>query len=155
MNVVLETTSFIEIRPDYSPIFCAVIKTDTGLTGSRYWVGFSSATMINGDDQTGAYISFRYSAVGGDTGWRAIVDTGSAQTVSANIGTVTVSTQYKLEIQVDWANQKCYFRVNGGAWTTVSAIPPTGTTLGWICGISAGLIGARTINISRIDGNHN
>ena len=152
----LASTIYTELRPDYSPMMTFVIRTDSVLTTCRYWIGFVSSAMSNADDQSGAYVAFRFSSVAGDTGWRAIVDTGSANTISANIGTVTASTQYKLDIQIDFANSKCYFRVNGGAWTVVSAVPPSGTTLGINCGVSStAVVTARNIAISRLDGNHN
>lgn len=151
----LESTSFQEIRPDYSPIFAAVIKTDSTITNVRYWIGFISATLTNADDQAGAYAAFRFSTVAGDTGWRAIVDNGTTQTVSSNIGTVAASTQYKFEIQIDYANTKTYFRVNGGAWTTISVIPPSGTNLGVCVELVVTSNSARVLNFSRFDGNHN
>lgn len=151
----LETTSFAEIRPDWSPVFSAVIKTDAVITNVRYWVGFVSATITNADDQGGAYCAFRFSTVAGDTGWTPIVDTGSVNTPGTTMGTVVANTQYKLEIQIDFANTKTYFRVNGGTWTTISAIPPTGTSLGLAVELVTTTNTAKTINFSRLDINHN
>lgn len=152
----LQSTIFTEIRPDYSPIMSFVIKTGTSLTTARYWTGLLSATPTNADDQTGAYAAFRCSSVAGDTVWRCIVDTGGANTNTASSVTVATSTQYKFEIQMDFANGKTYFRINGGAWVVVPAIPPSGTTMGFACGVfSTAALTARTINISRLDGNHN
>lgn len=150
----IHSTVFTELRPDYSPIISFVIKTDTSLTNSRIWAGFFTTNLTNADNQGGQSIAFRYSSAAGDTGWRAIVDNG-AQTISANIGTVAVSTQYKLEIQVDFANSKCHFRVNGGAWTTVSVMLASGTTLGFSCGVLSTILTTRNLNISRLDGHNN
>jgi len=151
----LESTSFTEMRPDYSPELGVVMKTDTSIASCRYWIGFVSATMTNADNQAGSYAAFRYSTVAGDTGWRAIVSNGTTQTVSTNIGTVAVSTVYKFEIRIDFANSATYFRVNGGTWVTVNAIPLSGSSLGFTCGTVNTTSGARVLDFSRLDGSHN
>lgn len=151
----IESTSMAEVRSDWSPIYCVVIKTDATITNVRFWVGFLSATLTNADDQTGAYAAFRFSTVAGDAGWTPIVDTGSVNTAGTTIGTVTANTQYKMEIQIDFANTKTYFRVNSGAWTTISAVPPSGTELGICAELVTTTATAKVLNFSRLDLNHN
>ncbi len=150
----LESTAFTELPIDSNAIFSAVIKTDTDISNQRLWIGLQSATLLDADNQSGSGVSFRYSTVAGDTGWRAIVDDATTQTVSSNIGTVAVSTYYYLELRVDFANTKSYFQVNNGGWTTVSAVPVTGTKMGWVCEMTNPATGARAFHFSRLDCNH-
>jgi hypothetical protein len=149
----LESSSFLEFPVNSKPIFMSYIKTGSDVTNIRIWNGMFSQTLSNSDDQGGVSIAFRYSTVAGDTGWRAIVDTGS-QTISANIGTVAGDTWYKMEVRVDYDNGKCYFQVNDGAWTTVSVMLASGSKLGFCTEITNTSASARQLIISRVDCNH-
>ncbi len=150
----IESTAFTELPVNASPIFTSVIKTDSAITNQRLWAGLFSATLSDSDDQSGSYIAFRHSTVAGDTGWRAIVDNGTTQTVSSNIGTISTSTYYYLEIRADYQNSKCYFQVNNGGWTTVSSMPSSGTKMGFCVELTNPDIGASSFNFSRLDCNH-
>lgn len=148
----LETTSFAECRSNYSPMYSCVFKTGSVITNTRLWVGFISATLTNADDQAGSYAALRYSTVAGDTGFVPIVDNGTTNTVGSTIGTVAANTQYKVEIFIDFAKTKTYFRVNAGSWVVVSAVPLSGDELGLCCELVAtSASAARVINFSRFD----
>lgn len=149
----IESVSFNEFPINSNPIYSAIIKTSGDLTAQSIWCALIQTTLNNLDNQPNQNIGFRYSTVAGDTGWRGIVDNGT-QTVSANIGTLATNTLYKLEFKVDFAASKTYFRVNSGAWTTVSAVPLNGTILGMCTEIIATTASARSFDFSRLDISH-
>ncbi|GEM_PF-5447056 len=151
----IETTVYNQFPIDANPVFSAYIKTDSDITNQRFWAGLFTSTLLNSDDQTGAYLSFRYSTVAGDTTFKIIVDSGSAQTVLDTTVTVSANTYYLLEIFVDFTNSKIYFRVNGGSLIIVTTnIPASGTDLGFSVELTNPSAGARAFNFARIKGNN-
>lgn len=151
------STVYTEIRSDQSPACDWVMKTGADITSLRFWLGFTSAVPTNADDLTGSYAAFRYSTSAGDTGWVPIVDNGTTNTTGTAIGTVVANTQYKLDVVVDFANTKTYFRVtvDGGtpsAWQTLANVPLSGSGLG-LSGVVVG--SSKIINIARMDCNTN
>lgn len=153
----LESTAFTELPINSNADFQAVIKTNTDITAQRIWVGLISGTLLDNDNQSGVNVAFRYSTVAGDTGWKAIVDDGTTQVVSANIGTITTNTYYYLSVRCDYANNNYYFSVNGSVETVVQANTTitTGTKLGWCVEMTNPSTGSRDFNFSRLDCEHN
>lgn len=123
------------VRRAYDPIIEVVLRTTADISSLRVWVGiFGASGAINVDTQASGsgLIGFRYSTAAGDTGWRPVCNDNSGnQTTGTAIGTVAVSTRYRLRARVDSANGVVYFSVNNSTETTISTnLPPVGTDLG-------------------------
>jgi hypothetical protein len=120
---IIQNTSFASVRPAYSPIMESLVKTDSDITFTRYWIGMFSALPTNVDTLAAGTkgIGFRFSADAGDTGWVPVINDGTNQTTGTAIGTVQASTPYKLKIRVDANLTTAYFSVNDGAEQVLSA----------------------------------
>lgn len=145
-----ESSALNKMPINSDPTFTCLVKTSADITSQRLWVGLFSDSPFNTDNQDGESVAFRYSTAAGDTGWKAIVDNAGGQTISANIGTVAVDTYYLLKLRVDYAGGKCYFSVNGGVETEISAMLTTATTLGHCVQISTLVLAVRSFNFARL-----
>lgn len=136
------------VRRAHNPIIEVLLRTSSDISSQRIWVGlFGASGVANVDTQVAGsgIIGFRYSSAAGDTGWRPVCNDDSGnQTVGTAIGTVSVSTRYKLRLRVDSANGIVYFSVNNSAEVTLNTnLPPVGTNLG------SGLAAYNLVAVSR------
>lgn len=106
----------------YNPIFEAVIRTGATITSSRLWIGLINGTPPNSDTLGINGVAFRFNGTGG---WVPVAYNGT-QTTGSAIGTVAVSTFYRLRIRVVSATSTAYFSVNDGTEQVVSTNVPTG-----------------------------
>ncbi len=108
-------------------------------TGTRVFVGFTSGTMANSvsadDVATDSMIGWQYSTARGDTGWKFMTDSGTAQTVSSTIMPFVINQVFDLFIYLPPYpnNGTVYYRIdNLTLGTTVegstSSTLPAGTT---------------------------
>jgi len=127
----VRTTSFDLVRTGHDPVFEAVIKTGSDITNMRIYVGIFEAGVTNTDDVAGAgteAITFVYSTVRGDAGWRGLCSDGATQTLSGTIAAIAAATVYHLRIRVDSTAGIAYFSVDDGTEVAVSTTLPATTT---------------------------
>lgn len=143
------------VRPAYSPIVEYFIRTDSSLSGMRFWVGIFSGGAANIDTLLPIKgIAFRFTQ-GVDTGWTPILCDGSTQAVGTTIGTVAINTAYKLRIRVDNANSTVYFSVNDSVEQSMTShYPASATDMGYgvsvdsSTGGSAPLLAVATVEVN-------
>lgn len=137
-NAGFSSASFALSRVTHSPLVTCVLKTKSGVTGLRLWLGLVDSAPTNSDTGPANIIGFRYSdAV--DGGIVGVVRDGTTQQVTAALTAgVAANTQYKLQARVDGPNRTVYFSVNGGAEVALAVnLPANGTDLGFACRIFA------------------
>lgn len=139
-------------RAAYDPLIEIYVKTVATIVDRRFWIGLFSTAPNDADALTAATkaIAWRYSA-GVDAGWTPILNDGTTQTAGTTIGTVAVSTVYKLRIRIASAGTPtAYFSVNDGAEQAVTTnFPAIATDLGVYIAIGNQTAAAHVLNFGR------
>jgi hypothetical protein len=121
-------SSAVNLQLRHNPLFIAYLRTGSNISALRLWVGLDSTGIFGIGDSPSSLstVTFRYSTVAGDSGFRPVTSNGTSQTVGTAIGTVATNTAYKLAIAV--VNSVAYFSVNDSTPVAIATTMPASTT---------------------------
>lgn len=110
-----------------NPVVEWLVRTPSDITSIRLDAIMSSTQVgVPGDAHQ---FGFCFDTSNGDTGWKGIVNNGTAANVrrTANLNTLQASTVYRLRARVTGNGTGVAFSVNGGAETSLTQNLPTVT----------------------------
>lgn len=113
------------------------VPSITTIVNRRIWLGMTTgnaATMMASDSPATEHVSFRLSAMAGDTNWMAVVSDGSLTTIS-NTGVAIGNTVRYVGIEWNNITNGASFYINGNLVAVLTNTINSGQTFGMFMGV--------------------